>query len=136
MGLNLLLPATGLTKDGELYAILRSNFNALMDKFTIVEYAAELTTGWLALQPVTFCKDPFGFVHLTGTIMIGSYIGLTYTYFVLPAGFRPEVESYFPNTVLVSGVSCDLMIKTNGAVVGDYGAAVLVNFGGIVFKAA
>jgi hypothetical protein len=102
MGFDVTLPTTGLTREGDLYQILRNNFIALYERFTTIEYFPNLHTGVAQdpTDPISYFKDYTGIVHLQGTgtssnlITIPVYGGSRYvcSLFTLPPGFRPDCD--------------------------------------------
>jgi hypothetical protein len=106
MGFDITLPATGLTRDGDLYQILRNNFIALYERFTTIEYFPNLPSGVTEdpTDPISYFKDYTGIVHLQGTGTSTNFININIpggggglrqvTYlFTLPPGFRPDCET-------------------------------------------
>jgi len=98
------LPATGVTKFGDLYAILRANFVGLsaggVEAWTVIPWAAKwsstLTDGSTGMS---YMKDPFGFVHLMGgawKIDDTAQTSIPITA-ALPVGYRPEKRMIFYN---------------------------------------
>ena len=102
MGFDVTLPATGLTRDGDLYQILRNNFIALNSRFTTIEYFPNLPNGIAQdpTDPISYYKDYAGIVHLQGTgtstnIMTIPVYGGTRSVcclFTLPPGFCPDCD--------------------------------------------
>lgn len=77
-----------------------------------------------------YYRDPFGTVHLKGTLKSGT-IGTTI--FTLPPGYRPQEISFFPawSNAAFGGV----IIQTTGAVVANNGSNVSFSLDGITFRA-
>lgn len=157
MGLDLTLPATGKTRDGDLYKVLRDNFNGLYAKFgPLVPTVVNGILGGTVLVPVTYVKDGCGWVHLSGTVY-STLVKTTYpvyqVWFGLPSGFIPTEENnhdqtvIFPNRVKATYSGnpfyYDIIINTiysNGvpgeitSLLGD-GGSTYIYFDGISFKA-
>lgn len=86
-------------------------------------------TGFSHQAVASFFKDPFGVVHLKGTVQGGAQ-GIVFT---LPAGYRPALEEYFFNACSGCVGSPVLTVRANGSVVsGTHGWASL---SGVTFRA-
>ena len=134
------LPATGVTKFGDLYAILRANFVGLsaggVEAWTnIGSGGSAWLTGWVnanAEYPAGFVKDPFGFVHLRG---VAHNDGNTNYPITLPSGFFPEQQVTFL-AGYGSGSVYMFAIYTNGTTFCGAGSGAYIYLDGITFKAA
>jgi hypothetical protein len=58
--------------------------------------APSLINSWVVVGAVGYLKDPLGFVHLRGQVSDGTSGAIA---FVLPAGYRPGIQSFFPSVV-------------------------------------
>ena len=134
------LPATGVTKFGDLYAILRANFVGL----GVVEAWTDFTpgTGWSSSggtwKQCSYMKDPFGFVHLKGLTLGSSTITYPNIYDNLPAAYRPEQDVSY-TTVWTPGTGASLQVHisaSTGIISATAGATnVTASLDGITFKA-
>jgi hypothetical protein len=77
------LPATGVTKFGDLYAILRANFVALATPEAWTDFTP---VSGSAYDQCSYRKDPSGLVHLKGHIMASDP---GYIYQSLPEAYQP-----------------------------------------------
>lgn len=142
MALDLTLPATGVTKFGDLYAILRANFIGLYDLMTDVEDwtligsgGSSWGTNWASSNPaypVGFLIDPMGFVHLQGCATNG---GNTNYPLILPSGYWPQQQvtymvGYNNSSVYMFAIYPDGTTFTGG------GNGTVLFLDGITFKAA
>jgi hypothetical protein len=137
MDIDLTLPATGLTKDGDLYQVLRNNFNAIYNRYTLIEYTPTILAGWRTNNQVKYWKDAFGFAYICGDISIDPALGSpSSTCFLLPGGFRPETVQYFPGLCYKTNTWYDITINLTGAVMaGSVDSDITVSFNGISFRA-
>jgi len=100
----------------------------------------DLTANWAATStPVYYMKDPFGFVHLIGTITASSDAASSNPLTTgFPSGYRPEGSLFFPNSWDNSaGLMYQINITTGGEIItgkSDTNDAVFLD--GITFKAA
>jgi len=133
------LPATGVTTFGNLYAILREQF---VSEAWITLTPANYWEG--ATNPLHYMKDPMGFVHFRGHFQATSDQATSFPFnAVLPLGYRPEIDVYFPN-VLVSSTQTmyysrittggDLVYDKRGANDSVLNDSVLMD--GVTYKAA
>lgn len=77
-----------------------------------------------------YMKDPWLFVHLKGTVKLGT-IGTAI--FTLPVGYRPqEIENFI---TIANGALGVVTINPSGTVVATAGSAVWFSLAGITFKA-
>jgi hypothetical protein len=118
--------------------------NATIDAAKVTNlYAVEPTTSpallndWVNYAPTSapfgYFKDPFGIVHLRGTVkeMTSAYSSI----FVLPAGYRPLKNLYFPTTC---GTSASLFyVGSDGTLSTDAScpATTFLIFEGATFRA-
>lgn len=77
-----------------------------------------------------YYKDPFGLVHLKGTVKTG-VIGTTI--FTLPAGYHPQEAEIF--AVASNGAFGVVTVNPDGTVVASAGSATYVSLAGITFRA-
>ncbi|QXH68614.1 phage tail fiber domain-containing protein [Pseudomonas asgharzadehiana] len=110
------------------------------DRATAAQYdwipITVFTNSWLdygggTFSPVSYYKDTDGIVHLRGAIKSGTVAAAA---FLLPAGFRPAGNSYFP---CVSNNAFGFFnITTGGGVVLQVGSNSYASLDGISFRAA
>lgn len=80
--------------------------------------------------PASYYIDPWGVVHLKGTVKSGT---LNTTIFTLPAGFRPQVREIF--AVVCNGVFGAVDVSPTGAVAQNLGGSnVYLTISGITFR--
>lgn len=102
-----------------------------------VRFAAPtLLNSWvnygIGLSPAGYYKDPYGRVHLKGTIKSGTVTSGT-VLFTLPAGFRPLETLIFP--VDSNNAHGRVNVQANGDVVIILGNATHLSLSGISFAA-
>ena len=141
------LPATGVTKFGDLYAILRANFVGLsaggVEAWTdIGSGGSSWGTDWgntSETYPAGFMKDPMGFVHLRGLTFNEDGL-LDTSVFTLPSGYYPDQRvHYMCNVAIVANESVirQFVIKVDGvASCGGLSGVTWVYLDGITYKAA
>ena len=99
---------------------------------------ATLVNSWVAYGGTFdipgYLKDSLGFVHMRGTMKSGTTSAGT-TLFTLPAGFRPESDTYLPAVSASAGNSGSIQIQSNGTVAIISGVNTFFSIGHIVFKA-
>jgi hypothetical protein len=131
------LPATGVTKFGDLYAILRANFVALAALVTVESWIDVNSFGsnWVSTHQVSYMKDPMGFVHLKGQLAATATHAVTA--FTLPSGYQPEQNLIIPHAVLAGGEIGTIQIGENGTIAyAQVGISAEVELDCITFKAA
>jgi len=129
------LPATGVNKFGDLYAVLRANFTEVEAWTNIGSGGSTWGTDWVnanAEYPAGFMKDPFGFVHLRG---MAHNDGNTNYPITLPSGFFPEQHVTFL-ACYGSGSVYLFAIHTDGTTFCGAGFGAYIYLDGITFKAA
>ena len=132
------LPATGVTKFGDLYAILRANFVGLGTPEAWTDFTPG--TGWTVGAQCSYMKDPFGFVHFKGYIWhtVGTVSQIIYT--ITDVNYRPDQRFYNgrENSASAAGWTT-FEILTNGEIVSSaayYNGSGTIYLDGITYKAA
>jgi hypothetical protein len=98
MPFDLTLPKDGATTFGELYSVLRDNFNFLYDKHIQTAWNwvnSGLGTNWVIGGSgfIGYMKNPFGFVYLRGYVYASGTASTTI--WTLPVGYRPGYTRKF-----------------------------------------
>lgn len=127
-------PISGTTHWDDLYVGLRNNFQALSDLFTLEAWKTEMTplTYWsdssyeisfnsispmifMTSHPFKYCKDPFGYVHLSGLyIAIAAGADNHPISANLPVGYRPPESKMFLNARAGDGSPSYITISSGG----------------------
>lgn len=98
--------------------------------------APTLVNSWVnvggAEEVAGFYKDPFGMVHLQGTVRSGT---LGATVFTLPAGYRPAALERFAGDSSGSTSGQTWAVSSAGAVICTSGANTRVSLSGMMFRA-
>lgn len=125
MALDLTLPATGITKHGDLYTVLRENFNGLynMGDITVDYYTPTLDSRITidATDPVGYYVDRNSNIRLFGkcSLTTGTSQLTNFVIFTFPTNHRPGRDMRFSykgknETTTVVG---DIIIRSTGTVI-------------------
>lgn len=96
---------------------------------------AQFQNGWVnfggANASASYYKDPFGIVHVKGTVKSGT---LNATIFTLPPGYRPQEDEIF--SAVQNGLFVPIVVHPDGTVVPFANTTnVYVTISGITFRA-
>lgn len=132
-------PISGTTHWDDLYAGIRSNFQALWANFTVEDWitVTSFNDYWSVVTPVCYRKDPLGFVHMKGQLIASGTSSSMSTCFTLPSGYCPPYNSYYLNYYDAGRLSMYYFaIVTTGEITpwGTTNAGSIVYFDGIKFK--
>lgn len=84
------------------------------------------------LGSLAFFKDPFGVVHISGTVKSGT-VGGGANVFTLPVGYRPSTVRNF--AIVSNNAFGKVIVRDTGGVEVDVGSSTSASLDGITFKA-